>query len=202
MLSPQHVMAIGRCGQFCHQASTSSFCTASKEDQQESSWKSRKVRKTLNSKLKCFLLQNASVLIKNILLFFKSSQPVSNRDPKNQDPALLEISISILTKHRKSKSKTMDTSISESLNTIHLHERSPMDQNDSFHPTPNTAHLTPQDSPPSVNKASEAAMPKKRGRKGHSKSRAGCFNCKKARIKVWRSDRKQKPVWLTSFKPV
>jgi hypothetical protein len=25
---------------------------------------------------------------------------------------------------------------------------------------------------------------KKRGRKGHSKSRTGCFNCKKARIKV------------------
>jgi hypothetical protein len=31
---------------------------------------------------------------------------------------------------------------------------------------------------------SEGNNPKKRPRKGHTKSRRGCFNCKKARIKV------------------
>jgi hypothetical protein len=39
-------------------------------------------------------------------------------------------------------------------------------------------------SPPSQSAPSEPAQPRKRGRKGHSKSRTGCFKCKRARIKV------------------
>lgn len=49
--------------------------------------------------------------------------------------------------------------------------------------------LTPnegtRDSPPDAYIAKvDNGQIKKRGRKGHSKSRTGCFNCKRARIKV------------------
>ena len=37
----------------------------------------------------------------------------------------------------------------------------------------------------------EDNQPKRRGRKGHSKSRKGCYNCKKARIKVFTTSRKR-----------
>jgi hypothetical protein len=48
--------------------------------------------------------------------------------------------------------------------------------------TPNEAT---RESPPEAHIAkADNGQIKKRGRKGHSKSRTGCFNCKKARIKV------------------
>jgi hypothetical protein len=48
--------------------------------------------------------------------------------------------------------------------------------------TPNEAA---RESPPEAHVAKpDDGHVKKRGRKGHSKSRTGCFNCKKARIKV------------------
>lgn len=39
----------------------------------------------------------------------------------------------------------------------------------------------------SPEKETEEQQRKRRGRKGHSKSRRGCFNCKRARIKVPRT---------------
>lgn len=86
----------------------------------------------------------------------------------------------------------MDLSISDSPYVDKLLLQSPMElDGSSFHPTPNPAHFTPQDSPSNISNASEPSIPKKKGRKGHNKSRAGCFNCKKARIKVGHSNPKR-----------
>lgn len=52
-----------------------------------------------------------------------------------------------------------------------------------FSVTPNESHRTSSSETPT----NEDSRVKKRGRKGHTKSRAGCFNCKKARIKVGHS---------------
>jgi len=52
-----------------------------------------------------------------------------------------------------------------------------------------TPNDTTRESPPEAPIAkADSGQIKKRGRKGHSKSRTGCFNCKKARIKVIYTD--------------
>ena len=52
-------------------------------------------------------------------------------------------------------------------------------------PTSLTPNEGTRDSPPEAYIAKvDNGQIKKRGRKGHSKSRTGCFNCKRARIKV------------------
>jgi len=48
-----------------------------------------------------------------------------------------------------------------------------------------TPNEVPKESAPEASiPKSDSGQVKKRGRKGHSKSRTGCFNCKRARIKV------------------
>jgi len=59
------------------------------------------------------------------------------------------------------------------------------DSSDTLGPT-NHYSITPNDCPreSSSEGRTSAQQAKRRGRKGHTKSRKGCFNCKRARIKV------------------